>query len=124
MTETICRYLATPSPVFEWTTELDQETLTMQKFAIIRLAQCVQTKPSGQMRQAANSTFYALLNEITRYSDEDTLGKQPSLVHANNITGAPAVELLNESQKQQVCVNALSAIVGVAVYLKDESVSG
>lgn len=42
MTETICRYLATPSPVFELVTELDQQTLTMQKFAIIRLAQCVQ----------------------------------------------------------------------------------
>ncbi|KAL7310917.1 Phosphatidylinositol 4-kinase stt4 [Mucor circinelloides] len=122
MTETICRYLATPSPVFELTTELDQETLTMQKFAIIRLAQCVQTKPSAQIRQAANSTFYALLNEITRYSEEDTLGKQPSLVHPNNVTSAPAVELLNESQKQQVCINALSAIVGVAVYLKDESI--
>lgn len=75
------------------------------------------------MRQAANSTFYALLNEITRFSDEDTVGKQPSLVHSNSISGAPAIELLNESQKQQVCVNALSAIVGVAVYLEDEFVS-
>ena len=42
MTETICRYLATPSPVFELVAELDQQTLTMQKFAIVRLAQCVQ----------------------------------------------------------------------------------
>lgn len=75
------------------------------------------------MRQAANSTFYALLNEITRFSDEESLGSQPSLVHSNSISGAPAIELLNESQKQQVCVNALSAIVGVAVYLQDEAVS-
>lgn len=44
MTEMICRYLATPSPVFELVTDLGQTTMTMQKFAIIRLAQCVQVR--------------------------------------------------------------------------------
>lgn len=47
MTETICRYLATPSHVFELVTELDQQTMTMQKFAIIRLAQCVQVNTNA-----------------------------------------------------------------------------
>jgi phosphatidylinositol 4-kinase len=60
------------------------------------------------------------LNEIARYSDEDTTGKLSSIVLFNN--GVPVFEMLSESQKQQVCVNALSAIVGVAVYLKDETV--
>ncbi|KAI9473756.1 MAG: hypothetical protein EXX96DRAFT_596776 [Benjaminiella poitrasii] len=122
MTETICRYLATPSPIFELKTGFDKNTLTMQKFAVIRLAQCVQTKPAVQMRQAANSTFYALLNEITRYSDEDITSKQTSPVHSNGISGVPSADLLNESQKQQVCINALSAIVGIAVHLEDETI--
>ncbi|KAI7904652.1 uncharacterized protein BX663DRAFT_431102 [Cokeromyces recurvatus] len=120
MTETICRYLATPSPVFELMIELNKNTLTMQKFAITRLAQCVQTKPVIQMRQAANSTFYALLNEIIRYSDEDITNKQLLQVHPNGVSRAPAQEALNESQKQQVCINALSAIIGIAVHLEDE----
>lgn len=46
-----------------------------------------------------------------------------SMLDKNAISGAPAADQLNEKQKQQVCANALSAIVGVAVYLKDESVS-
>lgn len=44
MTNTICRFLATPSPIFEMKVELGHETVTMQKFAIVRLAQCVQVK--------------------------------------------------------------------------------
>lgn len=75
------------------------------------------------MRQAAISTLYALLNEITRYSDDETPDQPSAFVDPNSIIGAPAVELLTESQKQQVCVNALSAIVNIAVYLADESVS-
>lgn len=70
------------------------------------------------MRQAANSTFYTLLNEITRYSDEENAVKIP----LQDGSGAPAKNNLNESQKQQVCINALSAIVGIAVYLEDEVV--
>lgn len=44
MTNAICQFLATPSPVFELKAEQEQETVTMQKFAIVRLAQCVQVK--------------------------------------------------------------------------------
>lgn len=75
------------------------------------------------MRQAAVSTLYALLNEITRYTDDESLDQQSAFVDPNGITGVPSAELLTESQKQQLCVNALSAIVNVAVYLADESVS-
>lgn len=42
MTNTICRFLATPSPVFELLAEAGQEPLSVQQFAIVRLAQCVQ----------------------------------------------------------------------------------
>lgn len=77
-----------------------------------------------QVSQAAISTIYALLNEITRYSDEGNGGGDRfSMYDQNVISGAPAADQLNEMQKQQVCANALSAIVGVAVYLKDEAVS-
>lgn len=74
------------------------------------------------MRQAAVSTLYALLNEITRYSDGEGPEQATKLVNSNSILGVPAAETLDEVQKQQVCVNALSAIVNVAVYLADESV--
>ncbi|KAI8973785.1 hypothetical protein BDF20DRAFT_823654 [Mycotypha africana] len=111
MTELICRYLVTPSPVFEMTTELGKVSVTIQQFAITRLAQCIQTKPPSQMRQAATSTFYALLNEIVR---EDPV-KQPSSLSTTQ-------QQLSDTQRQLVSVNALSAIVGIAVYLNDESV--
>lgn len=42
MTNTICRFLATPSPVFDLQTEKANETVSVQQFAIVRLAQCVQ----------------------------------------------------------------------------------
>ena len=77
-----------------------------------------------QISQAAISTLYALLNEITRYSDEDgATADRYSMLTKNAISGAPDANQLSEKQKQQVCANALSAIVGVAVYLKDEAVS-
>lgn len=75
------------------------------------------------MRQAAVSTLYALLNEITRYSDKESVEQPSAVLNSNSIVGAPAAETLDEVEKQQVCVNALSAIVNVAVYLADESVS-
>ncbi|KAF7723837.1 phosphatidylinositol-4- kinase [Apophysomyces ossiformis] len=124
MTNTICRFLATPSPVFELQTTQDGENLTVQQFAIVRLAQCI--KPQSQMHQAAISTLYALLNEITRYTEEESATSNErfstSFGGSNVISGAPAVNDLSEKQKQQVCANALSAIVGVAVYLRDEAI--
>jgi hypothetical protein len=44
MTNTICRFLATPSPVFELQTEKSKETVSVQQYAIVRLAQCVQVR--------------------------------------------------------------------------------
>ncbi|KAI8370194.1 hypothetical protein BD560DRAFT_329659 [Blakeslea trispora] len=122
MSETICRYLTTPSSVFDLTTQVDQTNVNMQKFAIIRLAQCIQTKPELQMRQAANSTFYALLNEITRFSEQEITSNPAPLSRSSSMSGVTSSQSLNEAQKQQVRVNALSAIVGVAAYLKDESI--
>ncbi|CAO3596291.1 unnamed protein product [Absidia cylindrospora] len=113
MINNISRFLATPSPVFE----LHAGDISVQQYAVIRLAQCVESKPQAQMSQIAISTLYALLNEISRYTGEDS-----DEAGAHTITGAPAAEQLSEKQKQQVCTNALSAIVGVAVYLKDESI--
>ncbi|CAO3637256.1 unnamed protein product [Cunninghamella echinulata] len=112
MTNTISRFLATPSPVFE----LQAGDISVQQYSILRLAQCVESKPQAQMSQTAISTLHALLNEITRYSDEDGTSSG-----THTISGVPA-EQLSEKQKQQVCINALSAIVGVAVYLKNESI--
>ncbi|ORX46095.1 hypothetical protein DM01DRAFT_1339741 [Hesseltinella vesiculosa] len=114
MTNTISRFLATPSPVFE----LKVGDVGVQKYAVLRLAQCVKTKPNAQqMSQAAMSTLYALLNEIARYSDGDA-----SDTDGHAITGAPSGEHLSQQQKQQVITNSLSAIVGVAVHLKDDSI--
>lgn len=42
MTNNICRFLATPSPVFELQAHIGQENVSIQQFAIVRLAQCVQ----------------------------------------------------------------------------------
>lgn len=48
MTNAICRFLATPSPVFELKVEQEQVTTTMQKFAIVRLAQCIQVNMKNE----------------------------------------------------------------------------
>ncbi|KAG0740375.1 hypothetical protein G6F23_008320 [Rhizopus arrhizus] len=119
MTDTICRFLATPSPVFDLG-EKNKGAMSVQRHAIIRLAQCVQTKFESHGTQTAISTVYALLNEITRYSNVngDTTQKPKDSI----ISGAPALEQLTEKQKQQVCANVLSAIVGVAVHLKDDEI--
>lgn len=64
------------------------------------------------------------MNEITRYStNENGSADNQYKTNGSTISGAPALEQLSEKQKQQVCVNVLSAIVGVAVYLKDDEVS-
>ncbi|CAO0794100.1 unnamed protein product [Mucor circinelloides] len=122
MTNTICRFLATPSPVFDLQTEKRKESVSVQQYAIVRLAQCVQTKPDAQVTQAAISTVYALLNEITRYTSAESGSADKMSFNGSAIAGAPALEQLNEKQKQQVCANVLSAIVGVAVYLKDDNI--
>ncbi|KAI7870650.1 hypothetical protein BDF14DRAFT_1772183 [Spinellus fusiger] len=122
MTNTICRFLATPSSVFEMQTEQGVGLISVQQFAITRLAQCVQSKPQAQLSQAAISTLYALLNEITRYSSSEEHCSHDYAGTENSISGTPAAHQLDEKQKQQMCANALSAVVGVAVYLKDDAI--
>ncbi|KAI8369570.1 uncharacterized protein BYT42DRAFT_503440 [Radiomyces spectabilis] len=117
----ICRFLVTPSPVFDLYTETKGELLSIQQFAITRLAQCVQTKAKAQINPAATSIIYALLNEITRYSEDGPPDRRS--YHENHVLDSPAAtEQLSENQKQQLYVNALSAIVGVAVHLKDDAI--
>ncbi|KAI9253575.1 hypothetical protein BY458DRAFT_535835 [Sporodiniella umbellata] len=113
MTDTICRFLATPSPIFDIR---EKGVICVQDHAIVRLSQCVQTRFESHGTQPAISTVYALLNEITRYSDS---GHKP---RDSIISGAPALEKLSDEQRQQVCANVLSAIVGIAVHLKDEEI--
>ncbi|RCH96416.1 phosphatidylinositol-4- kinase [Rhizopus azygosporus] len=120
MTDMLCRFLATPSSVFDLHKEKLKGSTSVQQHAITRLAQCVQTKFETHGIQTAISTVYALLNEITRYTQ--TNGEATYRAKESIISGAPAVEQLNEKQKQQVCANVLSAIVGIAVYIKDAEI--
>lgn len=119
MTESIRKYLVTPSPLFETTTELNQKPCTIQKFAITRLAQCIKNKqfnpndPDDNITSTCNSIFYALLNEMTRFTDEFGAIKSPVAEDTKQV----------EAKGQQICVNALSTIVGIAVYLEEETVS-
>ncbi|KAI9260780.1 hypothetical protein BY458DRAFT_439897 [Sporodiniella umbellata] len=113
MINVLCRFLATPSAVFDKKSRNCENETTVEEFAIIRLAQCVQNVESDRVFKVAMSTMYALLNEIPRYSDIDSSGNDESTT----------VEHLSDLQREQVCMNALSAIVGVAVYLQDEEIS-
>lgn len=66
------------------------------------------------------------MNEITRYTGSEGETGSTGYKNAPNgtaIHGAPALEQLSEKQKQQVSTNVLSAIVGIAVYLKNDQVS-
>lgn len=60
MTNTICRFLATPSPVFELQTENVNEIISVQQYAIVRLAQCVQVpeKKNATEFQTQFSSFF------------------------------------------------------------------
>ncbi|KAI9473410.1 MAG: hypothetical protein EXX96DRAFT_304862 [Benjaminiella poitrasii] len=133
MINTICRFIATPSPIFELQIEKAGESITVQQYAITCLAQCIQSKSDIQLSQTAISTVHSLLNEITRYThhsevDVEHLNNQQSdnLVSLNNksvaIYRTLEVDQLNEKQKQQVVANVLSAIIGIAVHLKDDHI--
>ncbi|KAI8081307.1 uncharacterized protein BX664DRAFT_340096 [Halteromyces radiatus] len=125
ITQIICQFLATPSNMFDTETKLDGDKASLRKFAVVRLALCVQKKElsSTQVPQAAISILYSLLNEITHYSQDE--GGNISLettINRRRFHGVSLVDILDEKQRRQVCTNVLSAIIGVAVYLKDESI--
>ncbi|KAI9318972.1 hypothetical protein BX666DRAFT_1921765 [Dichotomocladium elegans] len=117
----LCRFLATPSLVFldEYEPGYPSKMTSIRNITVRRLAQCIQVKRPKQRTQAAISTFYALLNEITRYNEEPNAdNKQDSTSvssQKNNFT--------QHQHRQQVCINSLSAIVGIAVYLRDDHIS-
>ncbi|KAI9489020.1 hypothetical protein BDB00DRAFT_771435 [Zychaea mexicana] len=81
--------------------------MSIRQLVIVRLAQCVQSRPPSQRSQAAISTLYALLNEMARYDDE-----------MRHDTEAVAGELGDERQRQQ-----MAAIIGIAVHLKADEVT-
>lgn len=63
MTNTICRFLATPSPVFELQTENVNETISVQQYAIVRLAQCVQVpKKKSHSASEFQTQFFLFLD--------------------------------------------------------------
>jgi phosphatidylinositol 4-kinase len=53
MTNTISRFLATPSPVFDLQTERLKESVSVQQYAIIRLAQCIKVKTQNKNKQTS-----------------------------------------------------------------------
>ncbi|KAI9022175.1 hypothetical protein CLU79DRAFT_815895 [Phycomyces nitens] len=124
MANIISRFLATPSPVFSAKPELNKEAQSVQQFSIIRLGQCIQAQPASQRHLLAASILYALLNEITRYTNEDgsAEGTNGTFSRTNTIYGVPRADQLSEPQKQQVCENVLAAIVGIAVHMKDSKI--
>lgn len=64
------------------------------------------------------------MNEITRYAgtENGAVSSEYKPSNGSAISGVPALEQLSDKQKQQVSANVLSAIVGIAVYLKDDRV--
>jgi phosphatidylinositol 4-kinase len=77
------------------------------------------------MAQTATSTLYALLNEITRNNRESypipngTASVSPSLFPNGTTFEASG---FTDSEKEQICVRALSGIIGIAKHLGDDSV--
>ncbi|CAO3599597.1 unnamed protein product [Absidia cylindrospora] len=125
MTQVICQFLATPSNIFDIETELDGKKISIRKFAVTRLAQCVQTLATTDVPQAAISILYSLLNEITHYDQSDDGVGAPlnPIMEKQKLLNITTLDTLNERQSRQICENVLSAIIGVAVYLKDETIT-
>ncbi|KAL0083114.1 hypothetical protein F4703DRAFT_1860187 [Phycomyces blakesleeanus] len=124
MANIISRFLVTPSLVFLIKTESDEESQSIQQFAITRLGQCIEAQPVSQRPSLAASLLYALLNEITRYTNEDGSSESSlsSFSRTSTIYGVPRTDQLSESEKQQVCENVLAAIAGIAAYTKDSKI--
>lgn len=77
------------------------------------------------MTQTATSTLYALLNEITRNNRESYPAGNGAPAGAPSLfTNGAALEVsgLTDSEREQICVSALSGIIGIAKHLEDDSV--
>ena len=86
---------------------------------------CWKAKPEGELPQTATSTLYALLNEITHNNREayTTTNGAPKVAPTLFPAGAGLESsTLNEKERQQICVNALSGIIGIAKHLEDDTV--
>ncbi|KAI8342828.1 hypothetical protein BC941DRAFT_509709 [Chlamydoabsidia padenii] len=117
MTQIICQFLTTPRDIFDIETDLEGGKVSLRKFAVTRLAQCLKALTSTDVPQAANSVLYSLLNEITHYDHGDD-DRRKSIIDRQQPMNA-----LDERQNRQLCVNVLSAIIGVAVHLEDQSIT-
>lgn len=73
-----------------------------------------------QKSQIAVSTLYSLLNQMTQYDHEE----QKLLPESVDIQDAPPRnQQLTQGQREQLCINALSAIIGIAVRLEEDDAS-
>lgn len=73
-----------------------------------------------QKSQIAVSTLYSLLNQMTQYDHEE----QKLLPESVDIQDAPpSNQQLTQAQREQLCINALSAIIGIAVRLEEDDAS-
>ncbi|KAI7875421.1 hypothetical protein K492DRAFT_168123 [Lichtheimia hyalospora FSU 10163] len=121
MINTICRFLAIPSTVFYFQCDppdtKEPSCTNVRRFAIMRLAQCIQINQDKQKSQIAVSTLYSLLNQMTQYDHEE----QELLPGSVDVQNAPATnQQLTSEQQEQLCINALSAIIGIAVRLEED----
>lgn len=73
--------------------------------------------PKKDLSQTAMSVLYRLLNELIRYN-EIADGHKGICGDSDNIK----IRDFDENQKQQVRINVVTAIIDVAVYLKDDKV--
>ncbi|RUP48544.1 hypothetical protein BC936DRAFT_144422, partial [Jimgerdemannia flammicorona] len=130
MINTIRRFLTTPSPIFDLVV-LCPGNLTIQQYAVKRLTQCIQIRPSAQIPEIATSTLYSFLNHISLIFRDTVPNGTEAISYPesrNSIdslatTADTSTRTLNDDQKLQVCVNAIVAIAGVACHLRDDKVT-
>ncbi|CAO3624867.1 unnamed protein product [Cunninghamella blakesleeana] len=120
MIDTICQFLATPSSTFENNLELENITMCIRKFAIIRLSQCIQIMPKNDVSHTAMSVLYRLLNELIRYNESSDAYEK--VCNHSDLYEKYRARDFDEEQKKQVQKNVLSAIIDVAAYLKDDNI--
>ncbi|KAI8581455.1 hypothetical protein K450DRAFT_233176 [Umbelopsis ramanniana AG] len=122
----LCRYLTAPikARAADITSTMNAD---IREHTIKALARSVKAKPEGEMTQTATSTLYALLNEITRNNRESYPAANGAASGASSLfPNGAALEVsgLTDSEREQICVSALSGIIGIAKHLEDDSISG
>ncbi|KAI7897758.1 uncharacterized protein BX663DRAFT_527118 [Cokeromyces recurvatus] len=122
MINIICQFLAAPLHVFEYQIEGEIGLTNVQQYAIARLAQCIHIKPASQLSQTITFTIHTLLNKTARYTNSGEEDPRINYIPGkldDNFQDFFKFEELNDEQKEQVCVNVLSSVIGIAIKLKD-----